>query len=95
MSDDDPTPDAADLLAEMAAAVEAQDYELAARLRDRLQKLGAAPPPGSKIRRQTAGRMGIGTDQQVYAPPKGWTAPALGLGGQRGWAFRRGGPDQG
>jgi hypothetical protein len=71
----DAEPDPADLLAEMAAAVEAEDYERAARLRDELERLGAPPPPGSRIRRQTPGRMGIGTDRQAYAPPEGWVAP--------------------
>ena len=70
-----------DLHARMARAVEAQDFELAARLRDEIAAAAAleAPPsdelPPSKIRRQVPGAMGLGTDQQVYKPPAGWTPP--------------------
>ncbi len=70
-----------DLQARMARAVEAQDFELAARLRDELAAAGhlEAPPsddlPPSKICRQVPGAMGLGTDQQVYKPPAGWTPP--------------------
>ena len=66
-----------DLHARMARAVEAQDFELAARLRDEIASAGGvqiAPPP-SKIRRQVPGAMGLGTDQQVYTPPPGWKRP--------------------
>lgn len=59
------------LQAEMAAAAEAGEYERAAALRDRLRELAQ----GSKIRRQEPGAMGLGTDQQVLAPPKGWKPP--------------------
>ncbi len=65
----------AELEAQMAAAVEAQDFERAAQLRDALAVMDGVPPPGSKIRRQVPGKMGLGTDQQVYAPPKGWVPP--------------------
>ena len=78
MSEDDAR---LDLQARMARAVEAQDFELAARLRDEIAfadgvataPSGASPP--SKIRRQVPGAMGLGTDQQVYTPPPGWTPP--------------------
>ncbi|MGC1301539.1 MAG: UvrB/UvrC motif-containing protein [Caulobacteraceae bacterium] len=65
----------AELEAQMAAAVEAQDYERAARLRDELARLPKDLAPESKIRRQVPGKMGLGSDQQVYAPPKDWVAP--------------------
>ena len=70
-----------DLHARMAGAVEAQDLELAARLRDEIAAAAGleAPPsddlPPTKIRRQVPGAMGLGTDQQVYKPPEGWTPP--------------------
>ena len=78
MSEDDAR---LDLQARMARAVEAQDFELAARLRDEIAAaavLKAAPSgdlPPSKIRRQVPGAMGLGTDQQVYKPPEGWAPP--------------------
>ena len=70
-----------DLQARMAEAVEAQDFEFAARLRDEIAAAaGLEAPPfddlrPSKIRRQVPGAMGLGTDQQVYKPPAGWTPP--------------------
>ena len=78
MSEDDAR---LDLQARMARAVEAQDFELAARLRDEIAAAAgpaAAPSddlPPSKIRRQVPGAMGLGTDQQAYKPPAGWTPP--------------------
>lgn len=66
------------LQARMADAIAAEDYELAARIRDELVALGgpeALIGPGSKLRREQPGKMGLGTDQQSYAPPKGWVAP--------------------
>jgi hypothetical protein len=54
----------------MADAVAAEDFEAAARLRDELAVL-----KGSLFRRQVPGRMGLGTDQQVMTPPKGWKKP--------------------
>ncbi len=58
----------------MAEAVQAEDFEAAARLRDQIAaaKGGSAE---SLFHRQTPGRMGLGADQQVYAPPKGWKPP--------------------
>jgi hypothetical protein len=58
----------------MAQAVADEDFEAAARLRDRIAAL-EAPGPESLFQRQTPGRMGLGTDQQVYRPPAGWTPP--------------------
>lgn len=66
--------DLAGLERRMAEAVAAEDFEAAARLRDRIAALKAEG--GEPLfRRQTPGRMGLGTDQQVLAPPKGWRRP--------------------
>ena len=54
----------------MKRAVVEQDFETAAKLRDEL----AADGDGY-FRRQTLGRMGLGSDHQVLAPPPGWTPP--------------------
>jgi hypothetical protein len=61
----------AELEAEMAAAVAREDYEAAARLRDRIKALSAA----TDFKRQTPGKMGLGTNQQVNRPPEGWKPP--------------------
>ena len=66
--------DLAALERRMAGAVEAEDFEAAARLRDQISMLKARDAE-SMFRRQTPGRMGLGTDQQVLAPPKGWKPP--------------------
>jgi hypothetical protein len=58
----------------MAEAVQAEDYEAAALLRDRLTALRGGVL-GSYFKRQTPGAMGLGTDQQAYQPPKTWTRP--------------------
>lgn len=67
MSEDD----VAALERRMAEAVAAEDFEAAARLRDRIAGLKAAG--GESLFRP--GRMGLGTDQQVMAPPQGWKPP--------------------
>jgi hypothetical protein len=66
--------DLAALERRMAEAVAAEDFETAARLRDRIAAL-KVKGDGGLFRRQTPGRMGLGTDQQVMAPPKGWKPP--------------------
>ena len=58
----------------MAEAVAAEDFEAAARLRDRITALKGKPGE-SLFHRQVPGRMGLGTDQQVMAPPKDWKRP--------------------
>lgn len=58
----------------MAEAVVAENYEAAARLRDRIKGLKETRGD-SLFHRQAPGRMGLGTDQQVMAPPKGWKPP--------------------
>ena len=74
MAEDD---DVGALEQRMAEAVAADDYETAATLRDRIAALKPAPrsEEGSMFKRQVPGRMGLGTDQQVMAPPKGWKPP--------------------
>jgi hypothetical protein len=58
----------------MAEAVAAEDFEAAARLRDRIAAL--KPKAGESLfQRQVPGRMGLGSDQQVMAPPKDWKRP--------------------
>ncbi len=70
MSDDD----IETLERRMAEAVAAEDFEAAARLRDRIAAL--KPTTGESLfRRQVPGRMGLGSDQQVMAPPKDWKRP--------------------
>jgi hypothetical protein len=61
----------AELERRMARAVAAEDFELAARLRDQIAALGK----GTMFKRQVPGRMGLGTDQQVFRPPEGWKPP--------------------
>lgn len=61
----------AELEAEMAAAVAREDYETAARLRDRIRDLSSQ----TDFKRQTPGKMGLGTNQQVNRPPPGWKPP--------------------
>jgi hypothetical protein len=61
----------AELEADMAAAVAREDYEAAARLRDRIKALSAQ----TGFRRQVPGEMGLGTSDQVNRPPPGWKPP--------------------
>ena len=61
----------AELEAEMAAAVGREDYEAAARLRDRIQALSSR----TAFKRQTPGKMGLGTSDQINRPPEGWKPP--------------------
>jgi len=65
------------LTAEMLAAVEAEDFERAAALRDQIAALkgetGAGQGP--EVRKPPPGQMGLGTNVPVVAPPKGWTRP--------------------
>ena len=66
----------------MEQAAEAQDFELARRLRDRIALIrgGASPEAAaaadtSGIDRQQPGAMGLGTSQQRVTPPTGWRPP--------------------
>ncbi len=66
----------ADLQRRMTEAMAAEDYETAANLRDQIRKLrGEAPVPGSRLRRQEPGKMGLGTSEQRVVPPTGWKPP--------------------
>ena len=69
----------------MEAAAAAMDFEAAARLRDQISLLRGRPDEAgvedqdidtSRLRRQQPGRMGLGTSEQVVAPPPGWKPPA-------------------
>ena len=64
-------PSIAELQRQMAQATDHQEYELAAKLRDQIEAL----TPGSAIRIQQPGKMGLGTDSQAVKPPKGWKPP--------------------
>ena len=57
----------------LANAILAEDYEMAARLRDRIAALEPQTP--SKLRRQEPGKMGLGTSDQKFRPPDGWKPP--------------------
>ena len=70
--------DLAALRERMATAIADEDFEAAAELRDALHRLGgpeAAVLPGSRLRRQEPGKMGLGTDLPAHVPPKGWKPP--------------------
>ena len=58
------------LTAQMSAAAAAEDFELAARLRNRIEQLRAPT-----VRKPPPGQMGLGTHIPVAAPPKGWKRP--------------------
>jgi len=65
------TDELAKLETAMAKAVADEDYEAAAMLRDRIALISG----GSYLKRQEPGKMGLGTDQPSYKPPKGWVPP--------------------
>lgn len=60
----------ADLTRQMQEAAEAEDFELAARLRNEIEAL-----KGPGVRQPPPGQMGLGTHVPVTAPPKGWKRP--------------------
>ena len=71
-----------DLQREMAAAVEALDFEEAGRLRDRINLMRgganageAAEADTSGLVRQQPGAMGLGTSRQRPVTPPGWKPP--------------------
>ena len=78
-----PTTHLDDLKRQMEEAVAAQDFETAGKLRDQIESVMHGnlvrgveeAPQASYFQRQVPGKMGLGTDQQVYAPPPGWVAP--------------------
>lgn len=66
----------------MEAAAEAQDFEEAKRLRDRISLMrgGATAEEAAQadlagLARQRPGAMGLGTSQQRVEPPAGWKPP--------------------
>lgn len=72
-----------DLKRQMEEAVASQDFETAGKLRDQIEGVMRGnlvrgveeAPKASYFQRQVPGKMGLGTDQQVYAPPPGWVPP--------------------
>ncbi len=70
-----------DLRVRMEAAAAALDFEEAGRLRDELSLLrgqggeGTGDIDTSRLKRQQPGAMGLGTSDQRFAPPAGWTPP--------------------
>lgn len=88
-----------ELRRQMEAAAEAQDFEAARTLRDRiaLMRGGASAAEAEEVDtsglvRQQPGEMGLGTSQQRVSPPPGWTPPSRPdpMTARRG--RRRGGP---
>jgi hypothetical protein len=70
---DDPI---ADLERRMAEAMEAENYEAAADLRDQIRVLrGEAPVPGSRLRREGLDELGQDTNRRALAPRTNWKAP--------------------
>lgn len=61
-----------ELQRQMEQAMDHEEYELAARLRDQI----AALAPGSMIRIQQPGEMGVGTDIQAVRPRAGSRRPS-------------------
>ncbi len=59
-----------DLTRRMQEAAEAENFELAARLRNEIEEL-----KGPSVRKPPPGQMGLGTHVPVAAPPKGWKRP--------------------
>ncbi len=60
----------ADLTRRMNEAANAEDFELAARLRNEIDDL-----KGPTVRQPPPGQMGLGTHVPVTTPPKGWKRP--------------------
>jgi hypothetical protein len=58
------------LTRQMGEAAAAEDFELAARLRNQIGELRAP-----MVRKPPPGQMGLGTNIPVAAPPKGWKRP--------------------
>lgn len=71
-----------DLQRQMQAAAEAMDFELASRLRDRINLMRggaseqeAASADTTGLSRQRNGAMGLGTSQAKPTPPPDWKPP--------------------
>ena len=66
----------ADLERRMTAAMDAEDYEAAADLRDQIRILRGEPPvPGSRLRREGLDELGQDTNRRAAAPRKDWKPP--------------------
>ena len=59
-----------DLTRRMHEAAIAENFELAARLRNEIEEL-----KGTGVRKPPPGEMGLGTHVPVAEPPKGWKRP--------------------
>lgn len=59
-----------DLTRRMQEAAGAEDFELAARLRNEIEAL-----KGTAVRKPPPGQMGLGTNIPVAKPPEGWKRP--------------------
>jgi hypothetical protein len=72
-----------ELKEQMEAAVAAQDFETAGKLRVEIEGIQhsamvrdvESQPQASYFQRQTPGKMGLGTDQPVPKRPEGWAPP--------------------
>lgn len=72
-----------ELKEQMEAAVAAQDFETAAKLRVEIEGIQHSAlvrnvegqSQASYFQRQTPGKMGLGTDQPVPRRPEGWVPP--------------------
>ena len=60
----------AELTRRMQEAAAAEQFELAARLRNEIEAMR-----GPVVRKPPPGQMGLGTHVPVAAPPKGWKRP--------------------
>lgn len=60
----------ADLTRRMQEAAIAENFELAAQLRNEIEEV-----KGSGVRKPPPGEMGLGTHVPVSEPPKGWKRP--------------------
>lgn len=59
---------------QMRRAADAEDFEMAARLRDEIATLKGVAAP-QMVRKPPPGQMGLGTHLPVAAPPEGWKKP--------------------
>lgn len=59
-----------ELTTRMQEAAAAEDFELAARLRNEIEELR-----GPSVRKPPPGQMGLGTNIPVATPPAGWRRP--------------------
>ncbi len=58
------------LTKQMSEAAAAEDFEMAAQLRNQIDELRS-----QTVRKPPPGQMGLGTHIPVAAPPKGWKRP--------------------